>query len=106
MASRRGIQLVAGAIIAVAALGISHAIGSSAAPHHGAARTVTPIAQASSAAAALVQLPIRGRAPKAGYQRSEFGPAWSDAVNVAGGHNGCDTRTICIRSLPGATLPQ
>ena len=42
--------------------------------------------------AELNGLEIKGRAPKAGYHRSEFGDAWTDDVNVAGGHNGCDTR--------------
>jgi hypothetical protein len=55
------------------------------------------------AAAALSQLdalrviPVRPDVP--GYERScevgracSFGPAWSDDVDVAGGHNGCDTR--------------
>jgi hypothetical protein len=32
-----------------------------------------------------------------GYSREEFGPAWTDDVNVAGGHNGCDTRNDILR---------
>ena len=35
----------------------------------------------------LEQLPVKGRAPKTGYARDQFGPAWSDVD-----HNGCDTR--------------
>jgi hypothetical protein len=27
-----------------------------------------------------------------GYSRDQFGPAWTDDVTVADGHNGCDTR--------------
>lgn len=42
--------------------------------------------------ATLETLPVKGRAPKTGYTRDEFGQAWSDDVTVAGGHNGCDTR--------------
>lgn len=42
-------------------------------------------------------IPIKGRAPKTGYERSEFGPAWTDDVAVAGGHNGCDTRNDILR---------
>lgn len=42
--------------------------------------------------AKLDSLPIKGRAPKTGYARSQFGDAWSDDVTVPGGHNGCDTR--------------
>ena len=33
------------------------------------------------------QLTVKGRAPKTGYSREQFGPAWSDVD-----HNGCDTR--------------
>lgn len=46
----------------------------------------------SSANAQLDALPVKGRAPKTGYSREQFGQAWSDDVTVAGGHNGCDTR--------------
>ncbi|MEQ7737173.1 hypothetical protein, partial [Escherichia coli] len=45
---------------------------------------------ASNVARAIVQLenlPVKGRAPKTGYTRDEFGPAWADTD-----HNGCDTR--------------
>jgi hypothetical protein len=61
----------------------------------------TTWASTGAATAALAALPVKGRAPMTGYRRDQFGPAWAD-VN----RNGCDTRTICIRSLPGATLPQ
>jgi len=47
--------------------------------------------------AALGTLPVKGRAPKTGYTRAEFGPAWSDDVDVDGGHNGCDTRNDVLR---------
>lgn len=39
------------------------------------------------AAAMLATLPVKGRAPKTGYDRNQFGQAWSDVD-----HNGCDTR--------------
>ena len=45
----------------------------------------------------LATLPVKGRAPKTGYSRDEFGPPWTDDVNVAGGHNGCDTRDDILR---------
>ncbi len=52
------------------------------------------------AAAALATLPIKGRAPKTGYSRAQFGPAWAD-VN----HNGCDTRNdILARDLHSRTV--
>lgn len=47
--------------------------------------------------AMLDSLPIKGRAPKTGYSRSQFGDAWTDDVSVAGGHNGCDTRNDILR---------
>ncbi|WP_376767243.1 HNH endonuclease family protein [Gordonia asplenii] len=40
-----------------------------------------------------------------GYGRSQFGRAWSDAVTVDGGHNGCDTRDdILKRDLTNITF--
>jgi Protein of unknown function (DUF1524) len=47
------------------------------------------------AAAALTQLetlPVKGRAPKTGYTRAQFGPAWKDVDR-----NGCDTRNDILR---------
>ncbi|HEY1441000.1 MAG TPA: DUF1524 domain-containing protein [Mycobacterium sp.] len=49
------------------------------------------------ALATLDTLPIKGRAPKTGYSRDAFGPAWTDDVNVEGGRNGCDTRNDILR---------
>jgi hypothetical protein len=52
------------------------------------------------AAAALETLAVKGRAPKTGYDREEFGPAWSDTD-----HNGCDTRNdILARDLESETF--
>lgn len=45
----------------------------------------------------LATLPIKGRAPKTGYDRSQFGPAWTDDVSATYGHNGCDTRNDILR---------
>jgi len=39
------------------------------------------------AAALLATLAVKGRAPKTGYARARFGPAWADVDR-----NGCDTR--------------
>lgn len=47
--------------------------------------------------AALADIPVKGRAPKTGYDRAEFGPDWTDAVDVQGGRNGCDTRNDVLR---------
>ncbi|MFC7877142.1 DUF1524 domain-containing protein [Isoptericola sp. NPDC057391] len=47
------------------------------------------------ALAALEGLPVKGRAPKTGYSRDQFGPAWADVD-----HNGCDTRNdVLARDL-------
>jgi hypothetical protein len=57
------------------------------------------------ALAVLATLPVKGRAPKTGYSREQFGPAWSDDVTVPDGHNGCDTRNdILRRDLTHITL--
>jgi hypothetical protein len=45
----------------------------------------------------LSTLVVKGRAPKTGYSRDQFGQAWTDDVNVAQGHNGCDTRNDILR---------
>jgi hypothetical protein len=53
----------------------------------------------------LASLEVKGRAPKTGYDREVFGPAWSDDVDVPGGHNGCDTRNdLLARALTGIQL--
>ena len=44
------------------------------------------------ATAVLETLPVKGRAPKTGYTRDQFGPAWAD-VN----RNGCDTRDDILK---------
>jgi hypothetical protein len=44
------------------------------------------------ARALLDELEVKGRAPKAGYDRDLFGPAWADTD-----HNGCDTRNDVLR---------
>ncbi|WP_461189310.1 GmrSD restriction endonuclease domain-containing protein [Arthrobacter sp. Z4-13] len=47
----------------------------------------------------LASLPIKGRAPKTGYDRGLFGQAWADVDR-----NGCDTRNdILKRDLAGIT---
>ncbi len=40
----------------------------------------------------LERLPVKGRAPKTGYSRAEFGQTWAD-VN----RNGCDTRNDILK---------
>ncbi|WP_231619099.1 HNH endonuclease family protein [Nonomuraea sp. SBT364] len=40
----------------------------------------------------LKDLVVKGRAPKTGFDRDEFGPAWADVD-----HNGCDTRNDILK---------
>lgn len=50
-----------------------------------------------SAGEALNTLTVKGRAPKTGYSREEFGQRWKDVD-----HNGCDTRNdILARDMTG-----
>lgn len=52
------------------------------------------------ARALLDELEVKGRAPKAGYDRDLFGPAWADTDR-----NGCDTRNdVLRRDLTSVTL--
>ena len=47
---------------------------------------------------ALAALPTKGRAPKTGYKRSQFGDGWAKA-------GGCDTRNVILRrDLTNAVL--
>jgi hypothetical protein len=51
------------------------------------------------ATAVLETLAVKGRAPKTGYTRAQFGPAWADVDR-----NGCDTRNdILKRDLTSIT---
>ncbi|MCX2965926.1 GmrSD restriction endonuclease domain-containing protein [Gordonia aquimaris] len=45
----------------------------------------------------LDTLAVKGRAPRTGYEREQFGQSWSDDVSVTDGHNGCDTRNDILR---------
>ncbi|TQF73694.1 HNH endonuclease [Rhodococcus spelaei] len=66
-----------------------------------------PAVEQSATLALLDTLAVKGRAPKTGYSRDEFGQAWSDDVAVAGGHNGCDTRNdILDRDLTDKTYKE
>ena len=52
-----------------------------------------------SATQVLDSLAVKGRAPKTGYKRTQFGKAWADVD-----HNGCDTRNdILNRDLSDVT---
>ncbi|TKR23877.1 HNH endonuclease [Cellulomonas hominis] len=48
----------------------------------------------------LAGLEVKGRAPKTGYEREQFGPAWADVDR-----NGCDTRNdVLARDLTDVTF--
>src|SRR6476646_5597206 len=78
---RRACRLAA----AVALLGVACSSGSQ--PATETARTTATTGRAitstggspNTALAALATLAVKGRAPKTGYEREQFGPSWSDA---------------------------
>ena len=72
-------------VIACVALSVAHVVPAAAEP---------PPAPG---IAALDSLPVKGRAPKTGYDRDLFGEPWTDDVTVEFGHNGCDTRNDILR---------
>ncbi len=59
--------------------------GGSSAPHQ-------QPAFAGKALEVLATIPVKGRAPKTGYSRDQFGQAWADVDR-----NGCDTRNDMLR---------
>jgi hypothetical protein len=40
----------------------------------------------------IAKIPVKGRAPKTGYSRAQFGARWADVD-----HNGCDTRNDILK---------
>ena len=56
------------------------------------ATSVAAVQQPGLATAVLETLPVKGRAPKTGYTRDQFGQAWADVD-----HNGCDTRNDILK---------
>jgi hypothetical protein len=71
---------------------VSPAPSTSASPTPTASFSPPVVGAAGSALAALMRLPVKGRAPMTGYRRVEFGPSWPDVD-----HNGCDTRNDILR---------
>jgi hypothetical protein len=62
-----------------------------------ATRSAVTAAGRTSALAALAAVEVKGRAPRTGYTRAQFGSGWVDTD-----HNGCDTRNdILARDLTG-----
>ena len=62
--------------------------------------TTAATVKSGTALALLNTLPVKGKAPKTGYTRTQFGQAWLDADR-----NGCDTRNdILARDLTNETM--
>ena len=69
-------------------------------PTPAATPTPTPDQAQGEALAILETLEVKGRAPKTGYDRDQFGPAWTDSDG-----NGCDTRNdILARDLTQTSI--
>jgi outer membrane biosynthesis protein TonB len=65
-----------------------------------AARSAVTAAARTSALAALAAVEVKGRAPRTGYARDDFGSGWVDVD-----HNGCDTRNdVLARDLTADTF--
>lgn len=59
---------------------------------------ITSDADKARARALIERVAVKGRGPKTGYSRAQFGPAWMDgAPDVPFDHNGCDTRNDLLR---------
>ncbi|CAM3307366.1 HNH endonuclease family protein [Tsukamurella hominis] len=101
--------VAAAAAVAVGVSGCSLVPGSGgavlAAPASGTATTGAHRGGAvGGALAALEQLPVKGRAPKTGYARSQFGVAWTDANTALWGGDSLSTReNILSRDLTNIT---
>lgn len=83
---------------AVGAILLSVCMVAGAQPECAAAAEATDNTGAGQAASSVLgSLQVKGRAPKTGYKRTQFGKAWADVD-----HNGCDTRNdILSRDLSG-----
>jgi hypothetical protein len=66
----------------------------------GTKRGLQPLTSASEETAArrlIGQVATKGRGPRTGYSRDQFGYAWMDSASgVPDAHNGCDTRVISM----------
>ncbi len=70
------------------------------APASSTSARATTAPAAGTALAALALVAVKGRAPRTGYDRARFGPAWADTDR-----NGCDTRNdVLRRDLRGFVL--
>ncbi|SDR10266.1 Protein of unknown function [Tsukamurella pulmonis] len=109
MTRREAIGAAAAVMMIAGTTGCSIAPGSGesvlAAPASGTAAAGTEAGDGRRGAlAALEQLPVKGRAPKTGYARSQFGIAWTDANTVLWGGDSLSTReNILSRDLTDIT---
>lgn len=87
-----GVSLVAVGAVALSGCGGGKTSSKTPAPAVSASATVAPSAASGTALAAVDTLTVKGRAPKTGYSRDQYGAAWSDVD-----HNGCDTRNDILR---------
>jgi hypothetical protein len=74
--------------VAIGLIGSLMASGISTTAH---ARTFVEATEVT-ATSVLSTLPVKGRAPKTGYSRAQFGPVWADVDR-----NGCDTRNDMLK---------
>ena len=84
------IVVAAGLIVALVGGALSGVVNSTATKTV-AVQSISP-ANSGTALAVLATLTVKGRAPKTGYDRAQFGPAWADVDR-----NGCDTRNDVLR---------
>ncbi len=88
------------AVAALVALPGCEVSATSASASAGTRAETSPAAAAGSARAALAELPVKGRAPRTGYERDLFGSGWGDPDR-----NGCDARNdVLARDLTGETF--
>jgi hypothetical protein len=73
------------------AIGLIGFLAASTIPQVAKATTFTAATEVT-ASSALATLAVKGRAPKTGYTREQFGQAWADVDR-----NGCDTRNDVLR---------
>ena len=95
MASRWQIALAGAAAVVVAPVISVPAINSTNFPktaHFSLVSSAHAESEQFDALTALEQIPVKGRAPKTGFARNQFGPQWTDIDR-----NGCDTRNDILK---------
>lgn len=85
-------RIAAAALAAASLMGCSTVLDQVAVAAGPAPGAVSAAAASGDAATTLANLPVKGRAPKTGYEREQFGPAWADVDR-----NGCDQRNDVLK---------